>query len=158
MPDGRPSDVALLWRSGTRQRMMGARDGRVMQQPIEVILMRELASHLATAIFVVDTAGNLEYYNEPAEAILGLRFDETGPMAVEEWATLFSPTDAQGAPLPPEGLPLVMALRDQKEAHGSFWIHGHDAADRFLTVTAIPLVGQQGALVGAVAFFWEGAP
>ena len=128
-----------------------------MQQPIEVILMRELASHLATAIFVVDSSGGLEYYNEPAELILGLRFDETGPMPVGEWATVFSPTDDQGAPLPPEGLPLVIALRDRREAHGSFWIRGRDGATRFLTVTGVPLVGQQGALVGAVAFFWEAA-
>lgn len=139
----------------------GAREpegGRRMQQPIEVILMRELASHLATAIFVVDASGNLEYYNEPAEVILGLRFEETGPMPVEKWGTDFSPTDSQGVPLPPEGLPLVIALRTHKEAHGSFWIQGGDGAERLLTVTAVPLVGQQGTLVGAAAFFWESAP
>jgi PAS domain-containing protein len=133
-------------------------NGEVMQQPIEVILMRELASHLATAIFVVDGSGNLEYYNEPAETLLGLRFDETGPMPLSEWATMFSPTDEHGAPLPPEGLPLVIALRDHVEAHGSFWIRGHDGAARFLKATAVPLVGQHGALVGAAAFFWEAKP
>lgn len=126
-----------------------------MQQPIEIILVRELASHLATAIFVVDASGTLEYYNEPAEMILGLRFDETGPMPVEKWATAFSPMDEHGALLPPERLPLVIALRQHLHAHDSFWIRGHDGARRFLSVTAVPLIGLYGTLVGAVALFWE---
>ena len=33
--------------------------------------MRELADHLATPIFVVDAAGDLLFYNEPAEKLLG---------------------------------------------------------------------------------------
>ena len=41
------------------------------QHEIELILMRELASYLAMAIFVVDPEGELLYYNEPAERLLG---------------------------------------------------------------------------------------
>ena len=62
----------------------------MVQQPIELILMRELADHLATPIFVVDPDGTLELLDEHAEAILGLRFEETGPMPVAESATAFS--------------------------------------------------------------------
>jgi PAS domain-containing protein len=54
-----------------------------MAQPIELILMRELADHLATPIFVVEPNGDLLFYNEPAEKLLGTRFDETGTMAGE---------------------------------------------------------------------------
>ncbi len=128
------------------------------QQPIELILMRELADHLATPIFVVDPDGTLEFYNEHAEAILGLRFEETGPMPVAEWATMFSPTDDQGTPLLPEDLPLVITLREQVPCHGGFWIRGLDGETRRLSVTAVPLLSQHGSLVGAAALFWETPP
>jgi PAS domain-containing protein len=44
------------------------------QLEIEMILMRQLASYLAMPIFIVDPVGNLVFYNEPAESILGRRF------------------------------------------------------------------------------------
>ena len=37
------------------------------QQEIEVILMRQLASYLAMPILVVDTEGDLVFFNEAAE-------------------------------------------------------------------------------------------
>jgi PAS domain-containing protein len=125
------------------------------QQPIELILMRELADHLAIPIFVVDPAGTLEFYNEHAGAVLGLRFDETGPMPVAEWASVFTPTDELGVELALDQLPLVVALRDQVPCHGGFWIRGLDGAARRLSVTAVPLLGRHGTLVGAAALFWE---
>ena len=80
------------------------------QKEIELILARQLASYLAMPIFIVDPLGNLIYYNEPAEMILGRRFEETGEMPVEEWSTLFQPTDESGKPLAPKSLPLMVAL------------------------------------------------
>ena len=62
-----------------------------MTHPLELILMRELAGHLSTPIFVVDPNGDLLFYNEPAETLLGSRFDETGMMPFKQWATMFSP-------------------------------------------------------------------
>src|SRR5215203_3860230 len=93
---------------------------------IEVILSRQLASYLATPIFIVDPQGNLIYYNEPAEDILGLRYGETGEMPVGEWSTVFVPRDSEGAPILPEALPLVVALTEQRPSHREFWIHGAD--------------------------------
>ena len=58
--------------------------------------MKQVASYLAVPIFLVDPVGTLIFYNEPAEALLGLRYDETGDMPLEEWGTVFVPTDADG--------------------------------------------------------------
>jgi PAS domain-containing protein len=127
------------------------------QHEIELILMRELASHLATAIFVVDPVGDVLYYNEPAEELLGSRFDETGEIPMDAWSTAFSPTDDDGAPIPPERLPLVITVRDGCPAHGAFSIRSLDGTWRRIELTAIPLVGQSGRLLGAAAVFWEGA-
>ena len=41
------------------------------QKDIELILMRQLANYLAVPILVVDSAGTLLFYNEPAEVLLG---------------------------------------------------------------------------------------
>jgi len=125
----------------------------VEQHPIEVILLRELAGHLSTPIFVVDPAGDLLFYNEPAEQLLGSRFDETGMMPFEEWSTVFTPPDRDGAPIAPDALPI--AVQQRRPAQGDMWIRGLDGARRALTVTAIPLQGQWGDHLGAAAIFWE---
>jgi PAS domain S-box-containing protein len=122
---------------------------------IEVILMRQAASYLAMPIFVVDPKGDLIYFNEPAEALLGLRYEEVGEMPLEDWATVFIPTDEHGDPIPPEGLPLVIALQQHRPAHDSFWIRGLNGVPRHLSVTAFPLIGQGERELGAVAIFWE---
>lgn len=126
-----------------------------MTQPIEVILMRELADHLATPIFVVDAAGDLLFYNGPAERLLGSRFDETGMLPFAEWSTMFKPTDAECTPIPPNELPLAIVAREQRPAQGGMWIYGLDGQHRELIVTAIPLQGQWGEYLGAAAIFWE---
>ena len=126
-----------------------------MTQPIELILMRELADHLATPIFIVKPNGDLLFYNEPAEQLLGSRFDETGMLAFEEWATAFTPTDSDGAPIPPDELPLAIAAQKQRPAQGHMSIMGLDGTRRHLMVAAIPLTGQWGDHLGAAAIFWE---
>lgn len=128
-----------------------------MTQPIELILMRELAGHLATPIFVVKPNGDLLFYNEPAEQLLGSRFDETGMMPFQQWATAFTPTDDGGAPIPPDELPLAIAVQQQRPAQGTMTILGLDGTRRRLMVAAIPLKGQWGDHLGAAAIFWEDA-
>ena len=125
------------------------------QREVELILVRQLAGYLTLPIFVVDPEGNLLYYNEPAELLLGLRYDETGEMPVEEWSTVFVPKDDDGAPLPPEALPLVRTLATKAPHHGRMVIDGLDGARRTLDVTALPLIGQHGRELGALAVFWE---
>jgi len=125
------------------------------QQEIEMILTRHLASYLAIPIFLVDTGGTLVFYNEPAEILLGRRFDETGEMPVEEWSTVFTPMDEQGTPIPPDGLPLVIALAERRPAHRRFFIQGLDRTRRHIELTAFPLIGQAERHLGAVALFWE---
>lgn len=127
----------------------------MVQKEIEVILARHLASYLATPIFIVDPDGNLLYYNEHAEAILGHRFNETGEMPVSEWGTIFQPMDEMGTPLPPDHLPLVKVLADKHPVSGGFWIRGLDGVLRRIEVFAFPLIGQANRYLGAVAIFWE---
>lgn len=125
------------------------------QQEIETILCRHWASHLQSPIFIVDPDGNLLYYNEAAEPILGRRFAETGIMTAAVWSTAFKATDEQGNLLDPQELPLSIALFERRMANKRFWIVGLDNQRRFIETTGLPLIGQAGRFLGAVAFFWE---
>jgi len=125
------------------------------QQEIEVILSRHLAECLAMPIFIVNPDGDLIFYNEPAEAILGQSYTETGTMPAREWATIFNPMDGEGKSIAPEDLPLVIALSKRHPAHKLFWILGRDGVTREIEVTAFPLIGQADRFLGALAIFWE---
>lgn len=127
------------------------------QKEIEQILIRQLASYLAMAVFIVDADGNMVFYNEPAERILGTRFDETGEMAATAWATAWTPTDEDGNALAPEALPLWIALHERRVATSRLWIRGFDNVRRFIEAVGFPLLGQGERHLGAVVLMWEAA-
>ncbi|MDQ2693584.1 MAG: PAS domain-containing protein [Chloroflexota bacterium] len=125
------------------------------QQEIETILARHLSEYLAMPIFITNPTGDLIFYNEPAEAILGTRFNETGGMPASQWTTIFHPVDHAGNSIASEELPLMIALTRRCPAHSNFWIRGLDGRLRELEVTAFPIVGQAGRFLGGIAIFWE---
>ena len=126
-----------------------------MSYAIELILLRQLASYLATPVFVVDVDGTLVYYNEGAEELLGRRFEDTAEMPRDAWLAAFAPRDSLGSPLPSERNPLLIALAERREAHQALTITGLDRQVRRIEATAFPIEGQDGRLVGAVSIFWE---
>jgi PAS domain-containing protein len=123
------------------------------QHPIELILLRQLASYLATPMFVVDAAGTLIYYNEAAEPLLGRRFEDNDEMEREAWLAAFAPRDLDGQPLDADN-PLLAALAERREQHQRLVISSIDGGEQRIEATAIPLEGQAGRLLGAVAIFW----
>jgi PAS domain-containing protein len=125
------------------------------QKNLVLILAREFASKLATATFVIDADGNLVFYNEAAEEILGRSFAEAGEINAEHWGTLFDVHDLDGSPLPLEEMPGGVALLERKPAHRSLRITGLDGERREIAVTAFPLMAHADDLVGVVAIFWE---
>jgi len=122
---------------------------------IEIVLNRQLADCLSIPVFITDTVGNLIFYNEPSEEILGKRFEETGEMPVAQWSTEFKPVDEKGAVLAPEELPLVMTLTHAKPYHKSFWIESLKGKNQKISVTSYPIIGRTGKMLGAVAIFWK---
>jgi PAS domain-containing protein len=129
----------------------------VPQRNLLLILARDFASRLATATFLVDPRGDLIYFNEAAEVVLGQRFVEGRSMAAAEWSTAFAPVDEAGAPVPLESLPLGVALTRHEPAHGFLRIVGGDGVARTIEVTGLPLFAHEGEFVGAIAIFWEQA-
>lgn len=110
---------------------------------------------MSMPVFITDTAGNLIFYNEPAEKVLGTRFEETGEMKVETWSTIFKQQDDDGNLLPPDSLPLVRTIKDQTPNHKTFWIVSMLGKTEKISVTAYPIIGRAGNFLGAVAIFWQ---
>lgn len=94
------------------------------------------------------------YFNEPAERVLGRRFDEIRVMPFEEWSTAFVPS-VEGRPFAVEQIPLVMAVRQAIPAHDRFDIVSGDGVKRSIESTAFPIIGPNDRLIGAVSMFWE---
>lgn len=125
------------------------------QKELVLILAREFASKLATPMFVADRRGDLVYYNEPAEEVLGRTFAQAGEMPADQWPSLFRPEDLQGRPLGLDAVPPGVALFERKPAHATLRIAGLDGRKRVVSVTAFPLFAHADDFVGVVAIFWE---
>lgn len=124
-------------------------------EDLEIVLCRHWASNLNTPIFLVDSEGNLIFYNEAAEPLIGVRFAEADEMSAEVWSTAFSIADDDGNPLAQEELPLWISLTEQRPAHRRFSAVGLDNNRGFIETTCFPLISQSGKLLGAVAIFWR---
>lgn len=124
------------------------------QQPIELILLRQWASYLDIPIWLMDVHGDLLFYNEPAEEILGLRFDEAGRINADDLSHMFVTTHADGSPMATEELPIVKAMQTGKPAHGDLRLSAANGASRHISVSAFP-VDALGRRHGVVAMFWE---
>ena len=122
---------------------------------IQIILARQLASCVAMPILLVDAEGTLIFYNEPAEAILNGRFEETGEIPADEWNTLVTVEDEERNPVLPEDRPMRAALIQRRPISRTIWMRSGDSGWRHLQVTAFPLVGEGDQLLGVMNIFWE---
>ena len=123
-------------------------------RPVELLLMRQLASYLKTAIYLIGPDGCLLFYNEPAEQLLGRRFDEAEQMGAEEWSALLEPTDGAGERIELDDRPMIIAWRRQEPAHRRYFIRAFDGVRHEIEGLAFPLISA-GRQLGAVGVFWE---
>lgn len=126
-----------------------------MQQPLEMIILRQLASYLTIPMWMMDDAGDLIFYNEPAEALLGVQFDDVGPIRAEQLVGMWQVTDRDGELLPEAEFPVVAALTRQVAGHRAVRFQSKDGEWRDVEVTAIPIEGQGKRFLGVLAMFWE---
>ena len=126
------------------------------QQPVEMILVRQLAGYLYVPVLVFDTMGTVVFYNEPAERILGVRFEETGRIDREEADRLVELSDDPAAGPEEGGRPLDIALRQRRPAHARRWLLRRiDRVRLQVELTVLPIIDQDERLLGAMAMFWE---
>ncbi len=130
-----------------REKAPGRRD-------VEMILMKQLAGYLAMPILLVDPEGNVLFFNESAEPLIGSRFDELDAMSPDESAAAFPAMEEDGSLIKPEDRAITVALREQKPVHRRSFLRGSDGVVRKIEGIAFPLLGLSGRSLGAVGIFW----
>ena len=120
------------------------------QHPVELILARQLASQLAVPVLLVDARGDTLFFNESAELILGVSFDEIEALSFEERTRILAPRLPDGQPLPVQELPGMIAMRERQPVHATLQIHGVDGVLRPVEATAIPLESAGGQVLGTL--------
>lgn len=123
------------------------------QKPLELILARNLLASISTPALLTGPAGRLLFFNDAAGALLGRRFEEAGTMSAEEWTGAFGPLDANNETIPFDQIPLTVALRVGRAAHGTFRIRNAGGSCHEVAASAVPIVGPGGSS-GAIVLFW----
>jgi PAS domain-containing protein len=113
------------------------------QHPLDLILARNLMTVLDVPAFLVDQDGAMVFFNECAGQMLGKSFEEIGKLN----------KDAEGREVHDQKMPLAVALREGRPAHGRF--HICTDQDRIVEVesSALPL-NSGGGFHGAMVMFW----
>ena len=110
----------------------------------------------AALVVVVDTAGTLIFYNEPAERILGVRFEETGRIDREEAERLIELSEDPSDAPDDTGRPLLTAIQQRRPLHTRRWLlRRSDRVRLHVELTAFPIIDQEERVLGAMAMFWE---
>jgi PAS domain-containing protein len=124
-----------------------------------LILAREFASNLATPTLIADDRGQLVFYNEAAEEVIGRPFAEAGEMPLDEWTASFEPRRVDtDEPIPAEQRPARIAFDQRRASHAGFRVTDRNGVVRDVAVTAFPLFAHADEFVGIMAIFWpEGA-
>jgi PAS domain-containing protein len=131
------------------------------QQPLDLILARNLISGIKLAAFLIDPDGVLVFFNDAAGELIGRRFEEVGRLDRDEWNSQFGPFDEFGQLMPTEDMPLTKALRDGLPAHDRLRVSSGENSELIeVEVSALPLATAEG-FQGAIVSFWRsdtGAP
>lgn len=110
---------------------------------------------MSVPIWITDELGNLIYFNEPTEQLLGVRFDEAGEMPASMLSKRFHLCDVDGTPLPEHERPLMIALEKQQPAQRTLRMIDNAGKDKLVADTAIPIVGEGNRHLGALVILWE---
>jgi hypothetical protein len=125
---------------------------------LPLILARELASNLATPMFLVDSSGMLVFYNDAAELVIGKPFAELGAVDALEFGSVLQMTELDGAPIRRRFSPAGIAFGERRPSHQQLFVTGYDGSRHAVEATAYPLLGGRDELHGVMVVFWESAP
>ena len=122
---------------------------------LPLILARELASNLATPMFLLDAGGMLVFYNDAAALLLGKTFAELGEIPSGEFGQALALSTPDGKPIRRRDTPSGVAFYAQRPAHQTVMATSYTGVRRMYEATAYPLLGATGEMNGVVAVFWE---
>jgi PAS domain-containing protein len=129
--------------------------GGTASKSLPLILARELASNLATPMFLLDALGNLVFYNEAAELLIGKPFGELGEVPAGQFGAVLELAEEDGTPMRRRDSPAGLAFFLRRPAHKVLLATGYDGIRRRVEATAYPLFGTSEEMHGVVSVFWE---
>ncbi len=119
--------------------------------------VRQLQALLASmpgAVIALDIDGNLIMNNAQAQEIVGSE-SEIFPSEPQPWVPPGGICNLDGDPLERAEIPLMRALQGEELGPQSLMLKNQDGAERFIEVSARPLLDKQGGQLGAIAIFHE---
>lgn len=119
-----------------------------------LIRAKHLAESVTTPMLLIDAEGNLVFYNEAAEALLGAPFTNVGQVPASEWQAQFKVRGRHDDPAPLETMPGWADLQGERPGLGHVRLTTMDGTDLFIAVCAFPLFTSQDQFDGALVIFW----
>ena len=134
--------------------MVGVSSPGTAARSLPLILARELASNLATPMFLLDSEGTLVFFNDAAALLLGKTHAEVGEISSLEFGESLRVSTLDGEPLRRRDTPSGIAFFQHKPAHLRVLATTYDGVRRAFEATSYPLLGATGEMHGVVAVFW----
>lgn len=106
-----------------------------------------ILAQLAEGVIVTDTMGRITLVNDAAAEIHGVARLDVEPDAYSDTYHLYT---EDGRPYPPRDLPLARAVSGQTVRDARWRVRRLDGTEVLATGNALPLIGQDGAQIGAV--------
>src|SRR5687767_6270128 len=99
-----------------------------MSRPLPLILARNLLSSMSTPGLLVDGDGSVAFFNDAAGALLGRRYEESGPMTAAAWTAEYG-QELKGNPASHKRVKLRTAAGEVKLDATGVPIHGEGGFD-----------------------------
>jgi|GEM_PF-1132905 len=133
-----------------KQRQSAIEDAWITAR-LEKAKLRTILSSLPVAVWVVNAEGMLIGINDEAVRLQGFsNKEEFGEVDVHELGPEFRALRLDGNPYPPEGMPILCALRGETVNQAEMiWITKGEL--KIVSINAAPLTDTVGAIAGAVA-------
>lgn len=128
--------------------------GRTLRNLV-LIRARHLAETMTTPTFLVDAAGDMIFYNEAAEGVLGRTFADEGTIPQAEVQKRLNVRDRDGNALPLEAMAGWSALQKRRPGYGQILFADFSGNDHLISVCALPLFTHPDDFEGSLVIFWE---
>jgi PAS domain S-box-containing protein len=144
--------VAIFWTANRLSRAEAQRAGAEKAEAEEKAVLRSILDCMGEAVIVGDARGRLVLFNPVAREILGLG---TTDDAQEQWSDRYRLFLPNGAPFPPEQLPLVRAMRGERVDGVEVLVHAPGRSPRLHVSIGRPLLDADGKVSGGVVVFHD---
>ena len=126
-----------------------------MAQPVELILARNLVSGISLPALLCDCEGTIVFFNDAAGELLGQRFDETGALSGDQWASRFGAATDDGGESSDDGELLSRAVREGLPIHRRVCLFLQGERNE-VELSTVPLRTVEGCK-GSIVLLWRAA-